>query len=1611
MSYVAEGMNVELDMYPANQDEVQVLAASAAPQEVNNEEEEGEEIEQGKNISDDSSEEEEEDEDAARKVREGFIVDEDEDNDDDGEEDDEEEKRRRKRRKHKHKHRRREVDEDEDLDEDDLELLEENTGGRIGRSRHLTRLRRGRDSDSGGEGASSSKRKGLVESSDDDLDEDNIIAARTVQDIQNIWDDERAGGQDEDEDMDMDDFIDDDDDEEEGAGAMAEEEKEERRREKRRAEKERRKVLRSRPELTGIDANAWDEISDVFGDGHDYDWALVDEEEEAMADEVSKPEMRYQDVFEPSEIKSRLLTDDDDMIRGVDIPERMQLTTSTFSSNVTLIEPVALTPTECVDAASWITPRLGAAKERDYFKSDGRYHHLLGKLVEAVTRAVEFLLSTFFEVPYVYAHRRDFISYFNPQDARTPRVELLNLDDLWRIYGLGLKFRSLCQRQKALKGIYEKLSVRDEYYEEHLKANMDSVEAVADVTQWLGMKYKDRRQGGRPAFEIYFHDDEDQGDAKKHKLPSRNSAYEVAKKSIVSKLAEGFGIRPHEVVVNFVSSGPNVHFVEDQELSPSAYAEQFTDPDPTKALSAEEVLRQARLIIASELGVDPLLRRHVREAFKNFAQVSVLPTERGKHKIDEYHAYHNFKYLLNKPVTDMLRSTQFLNILAAEAELLVTVSIFLPTDVKQMLVNQLVEAFTSDSFSETAKAWNEERSLVVQEAVEKHLIPIGVKWVREYVREEVEDYLAKSCGDAFYEKIDVAPYAPPELQDGEQASVLAVSWGKGDPKKDEINLVFLDEAGRLREHLPIDNLTDDKNEKEFLDLVKRRKPDVIVVGGLTIQTTKLSQQLKEALIPPPKPDENLEPPVWGDGGNSRDDIDPSRKVPVIYVQDEVARLYQHSKRAGDEFPHLPLIARYCVGLARYAQNPLNEFAALGPDLTAITFDEVAQPLVPKEKLLSALERALVDVVNKVGVDINRAVSDPYHATLLPYIAGLGPRKARFLIRKIVRIGGNVVNRGQFITQQLLTLVIFMNAAGFLRIAQDPDYKQPKSRSGANASYADTPDPLDDTRVHPEDYDLARKMAIDALELDEEDVHDDHPSNVVSLIMKDNDNVRKLDELNLDEFAISMQETSGDLKRHTLNVIRAELIRPFGELRPNFVLPDAWEVLTMLTGETQRTLRVGLIVSSIAKGFILVKLDSGIEGVINTTYLADDPSTNLEEIVKKSQTIPGVIIDVKTDLQKDQFSVELSSRPSDVSAGDGQFRRVKADENWNHTQADRDFDLQQRKKRAEVDRSRRVIKHPNFQNFNSSQAEAFLDKQHPGDVVIRPSSKGSNHLAVTWKVADKLYQHIDVVEPNANPSGQNVGGQLVVEGKYEFADLDELIVNHVKAMSRRVEELMAHEKFKRNDDELQKFLMSFVAANPNKSIYGFTLNRKKPGHFSLSFLAKKASSIQTWPVRVAPEAYYLFDAAAAGVGELCNASKFGEYLHESGLLGGAPGGAGGKTPYGAGRMTPARTPGHMSVRQAPRTPNPYSAPGPSSGPPLMAPIPGGSSYGGSSSYGGPGGFGFQTPRPGGFPLPPPPGAGGFPPQQPPVAPSGMNPGRAAMIQNMGGSGGAWGSGGR
>lgn len=105
---------------------------------------------------------------------------------------------------------------------------------------------------------------------------------------------------------------------------------------------------------------------------------------------------------------------------------------------------------------------------------------------------------------------------------------------------------------------------------------------------------------------------------------------------------QDFGLKSHEIALNALSIGKSTKdfFPEDPDLPPLVHAEAFADPNNEKAEAPEYLLQQARLLISTELGKDPLLRREIRARFKEDATVTITPTEKGLNKIDEHHPYH-----------------------------------------------------------------------------------------------------------------------------------------------------------------------------------------------------------------------------------------------------------------------------------------------------------------------------------------------------------------------------------------------------------------------------------------------------------------------------------------------------------------------------------------------------------------------------------------------------------------------------------------------------------------------------------------------------------------------------------------------------------------------------------------------------------------------------------------------------------------------------------------------------------------------------------------------------------------------------------------------------------
>ncbi|KAI5994663.1 hypothetical protein EDD15DRAFT_2430787 [Pisolithus albus] len=234
------------------------------------------------------------------------------------------------------------------------------------------------------------------------------------------------------------------------------------------------------------------EIHDVFGDGHEYDWALAGDTEVRLDEEAQKPEMKYQDVFEPSEIRARMLTEDDDLIRVQDIPEQ--------EDDLELLEENTGTPFRnrltclCRGRDGRSPPASSSSRRKQVVESSEDVLDDDEDLpqVQDIRRIWDDERAgrgqEDEEVPCIWTHKRDYISYFNPQEIRT-RIDLTSLAELQRIHISGQKYHSLVECRNALFAAYSRLNVED-YHSE----------------RWLSMKYESRKQD---TFDLHFHDDKE----------------------------------------------------------------------------------------------------------------------------------------------------------------------------------------------------------------------------------------------------------------------------------------------------------------------------------------------------------------------------------------------------------------------------------------------------------------------------------------------------------------------------------------------------------------------------------------------------------------------------------------------------------------------------------------------------------------------------------------------------------------------------------------------------------------------------------------------------------------------------------------------------------------------------------------------------------------------------------------------------------------------------------------------------------------------------------------------------------------------------------------------
>ncbi|CAR24361.1 chromatin-remodeling histone chaperone SPT6 [Lachancea thermotolerans CBS 6340] len=1395
--------------------------------------------EEGEDVFDSSEEDEDldEDEEEAQKVREGFIV------------DDDEEGRASAGRKRSKKHKRRtREDEDDRLSEDDLDLLMENAGVKRAPSpdkskAKFKRLKRAGD-DSEEPSGDSASRGAKATSRFDDFFSDDEEEVPTRDEATGAGEGTTGGNRNAEVGTidELDDFIEEDE--------FSDEDEETRQQRVQEHKMLREQRMKQPVQITGLSSEKIDEMYDIFGDGHDYDWALEVENEDvegadaaesaertedgdfdAAGGESKKPKITLQDIYDLQDLKKNLLTEEDMVIRRADIPERYQELRAGMKNYGNL-------SSEDQEAEkNWISSKLSLDKNFDP-------EYDLTEFKEAVGNAIRFVSKENLEVPFIYAYRRNYIS------SKEKDGFVLNEDDLWEIVHMDSEFHSIIYKRDYVKKFYEQLGVQDPVVDEYFKnqgSSMTELTSLQDIYNYLEFKF------AREINEALLA--QSSGSTKKH---MKNSSYEKFKSSPLYSAVSQIGITSDQIGEN-IHSEHQIHpvvdhpdqkpqdIIEDLLANSSADLQAFSS---NHKLALETVQKYYSLEIAN----NPKVREKVRADFYKYYIVDVVLSVKGKKEIQRGSPYEDIKYAINRTPAHFRREPEvFLRMLEAESLHLMSIKIHMSSQT-QYCDHLFQTALDTTNTSEIATEWNNFRKAAFFTALEKIFLEISQE-IKDDLKKDCQRLVSKSVRHRFMTKLDQAPFIP-NPRDPKIPRVLAITCGLGHFGKDAIIAVYVNrKTDYVRDYKIVENPFDRHNPEKFeetLDnIIQTCQPNAIGINGPNPKTQRLLRKIQEVI---------QKKQIVDNRGHN---------IPVIYVEDEIATRYQTSERGIQEYPNKPPLVKYCIGLARYMHSPLLEYVNLTPDELMSLSIHPSQSLLTRENFMKALETSFVDLVNLVGVEVNKATDSAYYARCLQYISGLGKRKATDFLESLQRLNEPLLARQQLITHNILHKTIFMNSAGFLYI----------SWNQKNQRYEDLEhDQLDSTRIHPEDYHLATKVAADALEYDPDAIAEKEDqgtmSEFIEILREDPECKSKLESLNLEAYAEELEKNTGQKKLNNLNTIVLELLNGFEELRNDFHPLHGDEVFTTLTGETDKTFFKGCIVPVKVERFrhsdIICTTNSQVECIVNAQrHAGAQLKRPASEIYEISKTYPAKVIFIDYE----NISAEVSLLDHDVKHQYVPVHYSKDPSVWDLKQEleDAEEEKQIAMREARAKRTHRVINHPYYFPFNGKQAEDYLRSKERGDFLIRQSSRGDDHLSITWKLDKDLFQHVDILEQEKeNPLA--LGRVLIVEGQV-YHDLDQIIVEYLQNKVRLLNEITSNEKFKKGTKrEVTKFIEDYSKVNPNRSVYYFSFNYEHPGWFYLMFKINAQSNLYTWNVKLTHTGFFLVNYNYPTVIQLCNGFK-------------------------------------------------------------------------------------------------------------------------------------------
>ena len=315
-----------------------------------------------------------------------------------------------------------------------------------------------------------------------------------------------------------------------------------------------------------------------------------------------------------------------------------------------------------------------------------------------------------------------------------------------------------------------------------------------------------------------------------------------------------------------------------------------------------------------------------------------------------------------------------------------------------------------------------------------------------------------------------------------------------------------------------------------------------------------------------------------------------RKVEYIIVSEAGASVYSASKLAISEFPDLTVEKRSAISIGRRLQDSLSELVKIDPKSIGVG---LYQHDVTPKKLDESLNFVVTKVVNQVGVNVNTASS-----SLLSYVSGMTKKSIAAILNER-NLKGKFTSREEIKKLKGITPKVYEQAIGFIRI---PD--------GVN--------PLDKTSIHPESYEVTKKL-LDSIGMNLNDIGTDK--------LKE-----KLDNIDIDKVCLDIKTD-----KYTLKDIIDDLEKPGRDLRDNMPKPILKsDVLTLddlhIGDKLQGTVR------NVVDFGVFIDIGLHNDGLAHISKLTNKYIKHPSEVVSVGDIVDCYVIDINKEKEKVSLSL-------------------------------------------------------------------------------------------------------------------------------------------------------------------------------------------------------------------------------------------------------------------------------------------------------------------------------------------------------------------------------------